>query len=266
MISKNIFNCWLSDKNNIDLETQRYMNSQIAFHGNYNYILLDSSYYNRIKNLCPSWVNFAYDNNIYSHVADFLRVYYIYEMGGFYLDSDVVVVHPYNIFDKYLKYDFIGNIEMVTHFYYLENLNIDNIYVANSAKTEFGAFKYGISIDGAMFGAAKGCEFLKKVLDIYYSKQFENYTRDIYKLKTDKFYPNICNIFSKAMESFGFIYSYKPHAIYYFNNGKYKLFTDRFIDGAKLGYQKNFPTLFNLSTEMIHMCKSSWRNDKNINS
>lgn len=81
------------------------------------------------------YVKEAYENKKYAFVSDYVRLYVIYQYGGIYLDTDVELLKS---LDKFLCYD---------SFFSFENDTVINT--------------------GVGFGAKKGNEVIKKMLDDY---------------------------------------------------------------------------------------------------
>lgn len=137
MIPKIIHFCWLSD----DLfpkKIQRCINSWKKQLPDYQII-----HWN-LKNFdihCNKWVEQAFENGDYAFVADYVRFYALYTMGGIYLDSDVEVLDS---FDNFLKY-----------------------------KSFFG-YEYTGLPEAAVVGAEKGSSWLKNALDWYEANSFIN--------------------------------------------------------------------------------------------
>lgn len=86
------------------------------------------------------FVKQAYENKKWAYVSDYIRAYAIYNYGGIYLDTDVLVLES---LDKFLK---------------------------NKA---FVGFENDIYPFTAVFGAEKGHPFVKDMLDYYNDKNFE---------------------------------------------------------------------------------------------
>lgn len=82
----------------------------------------------------------AYDLKKYAFVSDYIRAYVIHEMGGIYLDTDVLVLES---MDKFRNHDaFVG----------------------------FENPQYPFT---AVFGAVKGHPFMKDMLDLFEGKEFQ---------------------------------------------------------------------------------------------
>ena len=82
----------------------------------------------------------AYDNKAWAYVSDYLRLKALYEYGGIYLDTDVMVYKP---LDKFLEHDFFTGFEQ------------PNFPVT------------------ATMGAKKGNKLIKEMLDVYEHKTFQ---------------------------------------------------------------------------------------------
>jgi len=85
------------------------------------------------------WVRQAFENKKYAFAADYIRFYALYHYGGIYLDSDVEVIKS---FDDLLH---------LPYFVGLENAG---------------------TIEAAVMGAEKGCEWVKHCLDYYENRTF----------------------------------------------------------------------------------------------
>lgn len=84
----------------------------------------------------------AYNNKAWAFVSDYLRLKALYEYGGIYMDTDVIVYQP---LDKFLKHDFF---------------------------TGFEQKHYPVT---ATMGANKGNALIKEMLDVYDNKVFETH-------------------------------------------------------------------------------------------
>ena len=87
------------------------------------------------------WTKQAFECKKYAFVADYIRLYALYNFGGIYLDSDILVYKSFNdLLD--LPY-FVGQ-------------------------------EYSGSFEPAVIGAEKGLEWIKTILDYYSNKNFIN--------------------------------------------------------------------------------------------
>ncbi len=86
------------------------------------------------------WTKQAFEEKKYAFAADYIRLYALYNYGGIYLDSDVLV---YKSFDELLSLPyFIGH-------------------------DQIGGF------EAAVIGAKKGCPWIKDILDRYNGRSFK---------------------------------------------------------------------------------------------
>lgn len=135
MIPKIIHFCWLSEEA-FPKKIQRCMNSWKRMLPDYTIIHWNT------KNFdvnCNAFVKQAYECGDYAFVADYVRFYALFTMGGIYLDSDVEVLDS---FDELLRY-----------------------------KSFFG-YEYTGLPDAAVIGAEKGTEWLKFAIDWYEMHSF----------------------------------------------------------------------------------------------
>lgn len=92
MIPKIIHWCWLSG-DPIPENLQRYMDSWKRLLPDYEFIHWDFERFPRGK--CE-WVDQAFDTHKYAFAADYIRLYALYNYGGFYLDMDVEVLKNFD--------------------------------------------------------------------------------------------------------------------------------------------------------------------------
>lgn len=94
------------------------------------------------------YVKTAYDQKKWAYASDYIRLYAIYNEGGIYLDTDVIVLES---FDKFLN-----------------------------DKAFFG-FENDEYISAAIFGAEKSHPMIKEYMEYYDNKAFSFDTQDQYK-------------------------------------------------------------------------------------
>lgn len=137
MIPKVIHYCWLSG-DTFPIEIQKCIDSWKEILPDYEFICWDTNRFN--LDTC-SWVKQAFEAKKYAFAADYIRLYAVYNYGGIYLDSDVMMYKSFNdLLD--LPY-FLG--EDIVHCF-----------------------------EPAIFGAEKGTQWVKDVLDRYDSLEFIN--------------------------------------------------------------------------------------------
>ncbi len=137
MIPKIIHYCWLSD-DPIPVEFQKYIETWKVKMPDFQLMLWNFSKFNKESSL---WVKQAFDNKKYAFAADYIRLYALYEYGGFYLDMDVEVVKSFNEFIQLntaicFEHDGNGKLEM------------------------------------AAFGVSPKADWIKKCLDYYQNRPF----------------------------------------------------------------------------------------------
>ena len=138
MIPKIIHYCWLS-KDPIPESLQTYMESWKKLLPDYEFILWN---FDRFDKKTSAWVEEAFEKKKYAFAADYIRLYAIYNYGGFYLDMDVEVVKSFDDF-----------------------LHLKTAICWQDGHDGFEA---------ACFGAEKGASWLKTCLDYYQNKHFIN--------------------------------------------------------------------------------------------
>lgn len=147
MIPKVIHFCWLST-DPYPAKIKECMNSWMQYLPDYEFVLWDTQRFDISQSI---WVKQAYENKKYAFAADYIRFYALYHYGGIYLDSDVEVLKS---FDDLLRLPyFVG---------------------AENAGT----------IEAAVIGAEKHCDWVKICLDYYENREFlkQDGSLDIRKL------------------------------------------------------------------------------------
>lgn len=135
MIPKIIHYCWLSD-DPIPEVLQKYMDTWKEHLSDYEFMLWN---FDRFDKGSSAWVREAFEKRKYAFAADYIRLYAVYHYGGIYLDMDVEVVKT------------------------LDPLLNKNAILGR--ETQRG-------IEGGVFGAEKGAEWLKECLDYYRDRPF----------------------------------------------------------------------------------------------
>lgn len=135
MIPKIIHYCWLSG-DPFPPKIQKCLDSWKEHLADYEVWLWDTK---RFDINLRIWTKQAFAAKKYAFAADYIRLYALYNYGGIYLDSDVIV---YKSFDELLSLPyFIGH-------------------------DQIGGF------EAAVIGAEKGCPWIKDVLDYYDGRSF----------------------------------------------------------------------------------------------
>ncbi len=136
MIPKKIHYCWLSN-DPIPSSLQKYMKSWKKFLPDYEFIRWN---FDRFDKNSSIWVQEAFEKKKYAFAADYIRLYAIYNFGGFYLDMDVEVLKPFN-----------------------DLLKLKSAVCRQDEKD---------GLEAACFGAEKWAEWIKVCLDYYKGKHF----------------------------------------------------------------------------------------------
>ena len=147
MIPKIIHLCWLSG-DPYPTKIKRCIESWKKYLPDYEIMLWDTKRF-QLEN--SNWVKEAFEKKKYAFAADYIRFYALYNYGGIYLDSDVEVLKSFN------------NLLDLPYF--------------------IGAEKAG-TIEAAVLGAEKECNWVKTCLDYYENRKFikEDGSLDIRKL------------------------------------------------------------------------------------
>lgn len=135
MIPKILHLCWLSG-DPYPPKIQKCLDSWKKHLPDYEIMLWDL---NRFDLNSSVWVKQAFNAKKYAFAADYIRMYALYHYGGIYLDSDVEILKS---FDDFLDLPYFAG--------------------AETAGT----------IEAAIIGAEKGCDWIKICLDYYEDRNF----------------------------------------------------------------------------------------------
>lgn len=135
MIPKILHLCWLSG-DPYPPKIQKCLDSWKKYLPDYEVMLWDL---NRFDLNSSPWVKQAFNAKKYAFAADYIRMYALYNYGGIYLDSDVEILKS---FDDFLHLPYFAG--------------------AETAGT----------IEAAIMGAEKGCDWIKVCLDYYEGRNF----------------------------------------------------------------------------------------------
>lgn len=138
MIPKRIIYCWFGGKE----KPENVKNCIKTWKQNmpeWEYLEINESNFDINYN---EYVKKAYENKKWAYVSDVARVWALYNYGGIYMDTDVVVYKPLN---EFLKHNFFTGFEQ-PHFPVT-----------------------------ATMGAKKGNDLVKEMLDIYEVKEFKTH-------------------------------------------------------------------------------------------
>lgn len=133
-----------------------------------------------------SFVASAIQAKKWAYATDFIRLWALYNYGGIYLDMDVMVYKP---FDVFLAHSAFSCVEFNPRSFYK---NIRNGKIKNQVI-------YGLNIEAAVIGSVKQHVWIKDMIDYYGNIQFMN---------NKKYYESILMplIISKISLKYGFRY------------------------------------------------------------
>ena len=134
MIPKIIHYCWISDKANMSDKIKRCLESWYKFLPDYQFINWNDSNFD--WNICE-FTKHCRKNNIYAFCSDYVRFWALYNYGGIYLDTDVMVYKSFN-----------------------ELLHMNRIFTREHIYN-------GANIEAAIIGTNKNDELFKKIIDFY---------------------------------------------------------------------------------------------------
>lgn len=138
MIPKNIYTCWFSENGFIPESIQKCINSQKIDGYTHTLITID----NVIKDhpYIAQCLNSPHKTKKWVKLKDFIQYYYLYHLGGWFLDADMEILEGKN-FDQFYHDDFVIGIE------------------------GSGSIKNSIILGSAVIGAAKKNSILRKTID-----------------------------------------------------------------------------------------------------
>jgi mannosyltransferase OCH1-like enzyme len=193
MIPKKIHYCWLSGEK-FPEAVEKTMNTWKEIMPDYEFILWDSKRFD-INSIAS--VKDAYDSKKWAFAADYIRFYAIYTEGGIYLDTDVIVKKS---FDDFLNYGFFSGID--SHY----GLLTQDYHKVLKYRTPINKIIPNIAwagVNAAIFGAEKGNQFIKDLLDWYNDNQYEIKPSQLDTEKT-LFEYIAPEIFATIAENYGF--------------------------------------------------------------
>lgn len=138
MIPKRIIYCWFGSKEKPE-NVQNCIKTWKEHMSDWEYLEINESNFNINYN---EYTQKAYENKKWAYVSDVARIWGLYNFGGIYMDTDVLV---YKSLDKFLKHDFFTGFEQV---------------------------HYPVT---ATMGSCKGNNIIKEILDVYETKKFETH-------------------------------------------------------------------------------------------
>ncbi len=168
MIPKIVHYCWFGKRDKDEISQKCMKTWKLLEISGYTFVEWNEDNFDINSN---QLVNIAYQQKKYAFVADYVRIWALYNWGGIYLDTDVEV---FKDFDKFLNYDlFLGMI-------------------------------FNCSIGTAVIGAKKNNSIMKELLNIYkkckvnvrntkFVIQFDDFINYIIHNNNDLFTIYFCN-------------------------------------------------------------------------
>lgn len=231
MIPKIIHYCWLSDEP-IPQKLQNYIDGWKKLMPDYQFKKWDKKAFD-IHSV--KWVEDAYANRKWAFAADYIRAYALYNEGGFYLDSDVLLQKR---LDTYLDAGFVSSVEFNPS---CTQMVKESIGEDGKRKKDISFIK-GLGIQAAIIGSEKGHSFPKELIDYYHSHHF---------IKSDGTFDQLPApiIYALLLEKKGFVYKDEFQ----------KLPTNIVIYDSSVfaGFQT-----CNFNSIGIHVCAGSWVDGK----
>jgi len=232
MIPKIIHYCWFG-RNPLPEEFQSYINEWKRICPDFDIMCWDEKTFD-VFNSIP-FVQEAYQKQKYAFVADYVRMYAIYNYGGIYMDTDIKLLKR---LDEFLTFGFFTAME-----YHDDNvrlLNVESKLTPKGYRKNTNEFIYDICIESSIFGAQKEHPFVLDCLNYYQDKNFI--------LPDGSLYDTIIVpvIMAVCAEKYGFRYVNEQQVL----DGDMHLFPDDYFTHPKKATN---------NTYALHMVKNSWK-------
>lgn len=230
MIPKKIHYCWLSQEP-IPTKFQSYIDNWSKVMPDYQLIKWDT---HRFDIHSSKWVEDAFKNRKWAFASDYIRAYALYNEGGFYLDTDVIVNGR---FDEYLDHGFVSSIECNPKRWKKVSAQTDKDGHRLPGVDRVQCF----GIQAAIIGCEPGHKLVKSLLDYYDSRTF--FDGQKFDMLPAPY------VYAQLLEPLGLV----------FKDRKQVLADDicLFRSNVFSDYQS-----CDLSSKVIHMCAGSWVDGK----
>ncbi len=237
MIPKTIHYCWLGG-NEIPQPIAGIMKSWERVMPDYRIKLWNESNFdiNSIEFVCQ-----AYNVGKWAFASDYIRLWALYNEGGIYLDTDVLIRKR---FDVFLKHDFFSSVEYHKHVIYQRNSG--QFIMVNGKRIEDAANVPGIGIQSAIIGSVKENEYIKDCMDYYKVRQF---ILDNDQLNNKIIAPDV---FAMIAEKYGFVYRDLKQEL----AGNMVIYPSKVFAGSKY--------LLTDDSYAVHYCTGSWKDKPEI--
>jgi Glycosyltransferase sugar-binding region containing DXD motif len=232
MIPRKIHYCWLSGEP-FPESIQSCMASWKAVMPDYEWVRWDES---RFDVRSVPFVEEAYQARKWAFAADYIRLHALYEEGGIYLDTDVIVKQR---FDRFIADRFFSSVEY--HADYVKAHGILDFLHPDGTRRDEEMHVPGICIQAAIFGSEKGHSLLHACMNWYRERHF--------KLSGNTYFTHMLapDIYAMVATGYGFKYLDREQML---NEGV------RIYPSALFA---STPDCAHANTYAIHCCAGSWR-------
>lgn len=232
MIPKKIHYCWFGGRPMPD-KMLHFISTWHKICPDYEFIKWDEANFD-VDNSIP-FVKEAYEHKKYAFVSDYVRLLALYNEGGIYLDTDVELVKPLDLF---LDNGFFTSVEYIEDNVRL--LNVREKLLPDGRKKDSNDVIIGIGVVSAIFGAEPKHPYVLDCINFYSGKHFV--------LPDGSFYDKVILTVSMALcaEKYGFKY----------------IKGEQLLDARIHIYPQDYFCHIGLRTESsvaLHMAYNSWR-------
>ncbi len=183
-----------------------------------------------------AFVSEAYSLRKWAFAADYIRLWVLYNEGGIYLDSDVLVLKR---FDEFLKYEFFSSVEYHKNLVKKEESlkYLDSDGTRRKEKSNIS----GIGIQAAVLGSVKNNQYVKACMNYYENRHFI--------LEGNELNNNIIapDIYAMTAEEYGFKYKDEMQQL-----GNNMVIMPSYVFASS-------PEIAKKDSYAIHYCVGSWR-------
>lgn len=231
MIPKIIHYCWFGPKE-MPKDQREYIKEWKQLMPDYKFILWSEKDID-IKSI--PFTRQAYEQKKFAYVADYVRIYALYNVGGIYMDTDVKLKSQ---LDEFLKYGVFTSYECAPARKDIPKVKSMLTSDGNRVKPNECTRIPGIGLFSALIAAEKGHPFIKDNLDYYNSHSFEEVWRGEL---------TVPNILAYHAEKYGFKYKNMEQHL-----KENMVIFDYTIFASKLHANKK--------SLAVHYCAASWKN------
>jgi mannosyltransferase OCH1-like enzyme len=171
MIPQKIHYCWLSGES-MPISIQKCMTTWKTVMPEYEFVLWDQ---NRFDINSIAFISEACKYKLWAFAADYIRAYALYNEGGIYLDTDVIVKKSFNDF---MNYGFFSAIDC---HYGIKTMRYERKLKYRIEPDNIVSNIPWLGIQAAIMGSEPRHIFLRDILDFYEDNQYalvpNNYNR-----------------------------------------------------------------------------------------